>query len=57
MPAALIELARTANPESAALISMGILKKDGDSYIVNARYEKGLLTVNGAPMPIPLPGR
>jgi uncharacterized protein YdgA (DUF945 family) len=57
IPAALMDLAQTANPESAALISMGILKKDGDSYIVNAQYEKGLLTVNGAPMPIPLPGR
>jgi hypothetical protein len=34
---------------------MGILKKDGDFYVVNAEYRKGLLTVNGAPMPIPLP--
>jgi len=57
LPVALMELAQAANPESAALIAMGILKKDGESYIVNARYEKGLLTVNGAPMPIPLPGR
>ena len=57
IPVALMDLAQTANPESAALIAMGILEKDGDSYIVNARYEKGLLTVNGAPMPIPLPGR
>jgi hypothetical protein len=52
-----MDLAQASNPESAALIAMGILKKDGASYIVNARYEKGLLTVNGAPMPIPLPGR
>jgi uncharacterized protein YdgA (DUF945 family) len=57
IPVALMELAQAANPESAALIAMGILKKDGESYIVNAQYEKGLLTVNGAPMPIPLPGR
>jgi len=57
IPVALMDLALTANPESAALVAMGILKKDGESYIVNARYEKGLLTVNGAPMPIPLPGR
>ena len=57
IPVALMDLAQTANPESAALIAMGILKRDGESYIVNARYEKGLLTVNGAPMPIPLPGR
>lgn len=57
VPVALVELAQAANPQSAALIAMGILKKDGDSYIVNAEYEKGLLTVNGAPMPIPLPGQ
>jgi uncharacterized protein YdgA (DUF945 family) len=57
IPVALMELAQAANPESATLIAMGILKKDGESYIVNAQYEKGLLTVNGAPMPIPLPGR
>jgi uncharacterized protein YdgA (DUF945 family) len=57
IPVALMDLAQASNPESAALIAMGILKKDGASYIVNARYEKGLLTVNGAPMPIPLPGR
>jgi uncharacterized protein YdgA (DUF945 family) len=55
IPVALMELAQAANPESAALIAMGILKKDGEAYIVNAQYEKGLLTVNGAPMPIPLP--
>jgi uncharacterized protein YdgA (DUF945 family) len=57
IPVALMELAQSANPQSASLIAMGILKKDGDTYIVNAEYEKGLLTVNGAPMPIPLPGR
>jgi uncharacterized protein YdgA (DUF945 family) len=57
LPVALMELAEAANPQSGALIAMGILRKDGDSYIVNAEYQKGLLTVNGAPMPIPLPGR
>jgi len=56
LPVAVMDLAQAANPESGALIAMGILKKDGDSYIVNAEYRKGLLTVNGAPMPIPLPG-
>jgi hypothetical protein len=56
LPVAVMDLAQAASPESGALIAMGILKKDGDSYIVNAEYRKGLLTVNGAPMPIPLPG-
>ena len=57
VPVALMDLAQAANPQSGALIAMGILKPDGDSYVVHAQYEKGLLTVNGAPMPIPLPGR
>lgn len=57
VPVALMEFAQAATPQSGALIAMGILKLDGDSYIVDAQYEKGLLTVNGAPMPIPLPGR
>jgi uncharacterized protein YdgA (DUF945 family) len=57
VPVALMELAQSATPQAGALIAMGILKLEGDSYVVNAQYEKGLLTVNGAPMPIPLPGR
>jgi uncharacterized protein YdgA (DUF945 family) len=55
VPVALMEMAQAANPQSGALVAMGILKKDGDFYVVNAEYRKGLLTVNGAPMPIPLP--
>jgi uncharacterized protein YdgA (DUF945 family) len=55
VPVALMELAQAANPQSGALIAMGILKRDGDAYVVDAKYRKGLLTVNGAPMPIPLP--
>ena len=34
---------------------MGFLKKNGDDYEMAAEYRKGLLTVNGAPMPIPIP--
>jgi hypothetical protein len=33
---------------------MGFLQKNGDVYELAAKYKKGLLTVNGAPMPIPL---
>ncbi|MEX2126418.1 MAG: DUF945 family protein [Woeseia sp.] len=57
VPVALMELAQSVNPQSGALIAMGILKKDGDFYVASAAYQKGLLTVNGAPMPIPLPVR
>jgi uncharacterized protein YdgA (DUF945 family) len=55
VPAALVEMAREAAPQQAgALVAMGILKRDGEAYVVKAEYARGLLTINGAPMPIPL---
>jgi len=55
LPAALVEMAQEAHPEQAgALVAMGILKREGDGYVVRAEYAQGLVTVNGAPMPIPL---
>lgn len=53
--AALMETAFAANPEAATLVAMGIFRKEGEAYVMDAEYAKGLLTVNGAPMPIPLP--
>jgi len=55
MPQGLVDLAMQMNPQAAdAVISMGYLKQDGDVYEMKARYKKGVLTVNGAPLPIPL---
>lgn len=55
VPAALVEMAEEANPQQAgALVAMGILKREGDAYFVKAEYAQGLVTVNGAPMPLPL---
>ncbi len=56
LPVALLEMAREMNPDVAMLVAMGALKKVGDFYEMKAEYAKGLVTVNGAPMPIPLPG-
>lgn len=56
IPAALYEYATMMNPQANAMVAMGFLKKNGDSYEMAASYEKGLLTVNGAPVPIPIPG-
>jgi len=56
MPTALFEFVRAVNPQADALVAMGILLKDGDDYVMNAEYAQGLLSVNGAPMPIPMPG-
>ena len=57
IPVSLYEFVTTVNPQSNALVAMGFLKKNGDDYEMQASYKKGLLTVNGAPMPIPIPGR
>jgi hypothetical protein len=35
---------------------LGLFQRDDDEYVMNAEYAQGLLNVNGAPMPIPMPG-
>lgn len=55
IPVELFEMAEMMNPDAGMLVAMGILKKDDDYYEMRAEYAKGLVTVNGAPMPIPLP--
>ena len=56
VPAELVDMATTMNPQLHAVIGMGFLRKSGDAYEMQASFKKGLLTVNGAPMPIPLLG-
>lgn len=56
VPVAVVEMLQAGNSQAGALIAMGILKRDGDAYVTRAEYAKGLLTVNGAPLPIPLFG-
>lgn len=56
IPVAVFEYAATLNPDLGAVLGMGFLRKSGDEYVMEAEYRKGLLTVNGAPMPVPLPG-
>ncbi len=54
VPEELIQFATSMDPQAGALVGMGYLKKDGDVYIMDAQMKKGLLTVNGAPIPIPM---
>lgn len=55
IPGGLMDLAMTLNPQGAQMaIATGYLRKDGDDYVVEARYKKGVATVNGAPMAIPM---
>ena len=56
MPTELVELLTALDPQMNAAIGMGFLRKNGDIYEMKASFQKGLLTVNGAPMPIPMPG-
>lgn len=53
VPEALIDMALQMSPEAGAVVAMGFLQKNGDVYEMQAEYKKGLLTINGAPMPIP----
>lgn len=53
VPEAIVDMAVQMNPNAGAVLGMGLLQKNGDVYRVNAEYKKGLLTINGAPMPIP----
>ena len=54
VPEALVQLATSMNPQAGAIVGMGYLKKEGDMYIMDADFKKGLLTINGAPIPIPM---
>ena len=56
LPVELFVMVQAMSPEAGALVAMGFLQKDGDFYEMRAEYTKGLLTVNGAPLPIPLAG-
>lgn len=54
IPQELLEMAMQVNPQIGGAVGMGLLKLNGDVYEMQAEYAKGLLTLNGAPMPIPL---
>jgi uncharacterized protein YdgA (DUF945 family) len=56
IPEALFDFIKTMVPDANVAVAMGILQKSNGIYVMEAAYKKGLLTVNGAPMPIPLPG-
>jgi uncharacterized protein YdgA (DUF945 family) len=56
VPVDLMDLITTMKPQAHAAIAMGFLRRKGDAYEMHASIRKGLLTVNGAPMPLPVPG-
>lgn len=56
MPEMLVDMMLAMNPQADAIRQMGLLRKNGDAYELQAEIAQGLLTVNGAPFPIPLRG-
>ena len=57
VPEPLMATLMQLNPEASAAVGMGYLKADGDAYITRIRYAQGILTINDAPMTIPLPAQ
>jgi len=56
VPGPIFEMAAMMNPQANQLLAMGIIIKDEDDYVMAAEYAQGLVNVNGAPLPIPIPG-
>ena len=56
IPAPMFDMVAMMSPEAMQAVEMGILKKNGAVYEMAALYKQGLLTVNGAPLPIPIGG-
>ena len=56
LPVGFVDMMTDVYPDMHAVIAMGFLRRKGDYYTIEAAFEKGLLTVNGAPMPLPIPG-
>ena len=56
VPVELFDLVAAGNPQLHGVVGLGYLRKNGDFYETEAKFDKGLLTVNGAPMPLPFPG-
>jgi len=56
IPDAIVQMMLQAEPNMAMAIGAGYLVKRGDAYELEAQLKKGLLTVNGAPIPLPWVG-
>ena len=56
LPKALVDMATQADPDLHGVIGLGYLRKRGEFYLMEASFADSVLTVNGAPTPLPLPG-
>lgn len=55
VPKPLFEHLVSLNPNARSVVALGFFVPNGDQYELAAEYKQGLLTINGAPMPIPFP--
>lgn len=53
VPGELVEMAVQLYPQVGMVVGLGYLKQNGDVYELNAQMKNGLLTLNGAPIPLP----
>lgn len=56
IPVPLFRMIEALQPEAGAAIAMGVFVLEGDQYIMQLEYAQGLATINGIPMPVPIPG-
>jgi hypothetical protein len=54
LPADLVGFITEMNPDANMLIGLGYLRRSGDNYELRAGIQDGVVTINGAPMQIPL---
>ncbi len=53
IPEALVMMATSLNPQMGGVVAAGYLQKDGDHYVMDAKLDSGVLTINGAPTVLP----
>lgn len=53
VPAELMDYAISLDPQAGAAVGMGFLRRNQDVYEMAAAFKDGLLTINGAPVPVP----
>ena len=54
VPATLMDYAIAMDPRAGAAVGLGYLRKQGDNYEMHAEIRDGVLTINGAPMQLPV---
>ena len=57
VPEPVFDMMQSLYPDANTAVGMGFLVKDNAEYKMSLAVEQGMATVNGLPMPIPMPGQ